>query len=220
MTILSWLGRQWPWLVAAAIAGLALSVGLYSKSLSLRPFSGADILRLLGSLGVVALLVERTIEVFIGVWRGKVTDRLFAAAESAKLALIAAPANVTLHETVAVKQGELIDYRAETRKVALRAAVVLGLVVAAAGFRTLETLVVPAAGSDLASGLFRILDLLMTAAMIGGGSEPIHRMIATVTTYLDSVSKAVRAGDPGAGVPGVLVPAVVVPPVTPGPPKP
>jgi hypothetical protein len=213
------LRRQWPWLVAAVIAGVALVMGLDGTSLTLRPFAGADILRLLGSIGVVALLVERTIEVSIGVWRGKVTDRLFSAAESAKLALISAPANVMLHETVAVKQGELATYRAETRKVALRAAVLLGLLVAATGFRTLETMVVPTTSADLASSLFRILDLLMTAAIIGGGSEPIHRMVSTVTTYLDSVSRAVRAGETGPVAPSVLVPAMGVPPVTPGPPR-
>jgi hypothetical protein len=127
------LKRLWPWFVAAAIAGFALFVGLYAKSLTLRAFAAADILRLLGSLAVVALLVERTIEVSIGAWRGKVTDRLFSAAESAKLALISAPTNITLHETVAVRQADLADYRAETRKLALRAAVLLGLLVAATG---------------------------------------------------------------------------------------
>jgi hypothetical protein len=211
--------RQWPWVVAAAFAGFGLYVGVYGSSLTLRPFAGADVLRLLGSVGVVALLVERTIEVSVGAWRGKVTDRLFSAAESAKLALISAPANVTLHETVAMRQGELADYRSDTRKVALRAAVLLGLLVAAAGFRTIETLVVPAAGTGIAAALFRVLDLLMTAAIIGGGSEPIHRMISTVTTYLDSVSTAARVGETGAIATNVVVPALGVPPVTPGPPR-
>jgi hypothetical protein len=215
----STLRRQWPWLLAAALAGFALFVGLYSKSLNLRPFAGIDILRLLGSLGLVALLVERTIEVSIGVWRGTVTDRLFSAAESAKLALISAPANVTLYETVAIRRSELTGYRAETRKVAVRAAVLLGLLVAATGFRTIETIVVPAAATDLPTRLFRLLDLLMTAAIIGGGSVPIHRMISTLTTYLDSVSRAARTGVTGAVAPNVLVPALGVPPVTPGPPK-
>lgn len=215
------LRRPWPWLVAAAIAGFALFVGLYAKSLTLRPFAAADIVRLLASLGVIALLVERTIEVSIGAWRGKITDRLFSAAESAKLALISAPTNITLHETVAVKQAELADYRAETRKVALRAAVLLGLLVAATGLRTIETLVAPVTAPPIgmAPGLFRILDLLMTAAIIGGGSESIHRMISTVMTYLDSVSKAVRAGAIDTVGPNMLVPALGVPPVTPGPPK-
>src|SRR5262245_34664122 len=96
-------GVHWLWIVSVALGGFALAIGLYAKSITLRPFAAADVLRLLGSLGVVALLIERTIEVSIGVWRGKVTDRLFSAAESAKLALISEPANVTLHETVAVK---------------------------------------------------------------------------------------------------------------------
>jgi hypothetical protein len=213
------LGRHWLLAVGGALGAFALYLGLYSQSLTLRPFAGADVLRLLGSLGVVALLVERTIEVSIGAWRGKVTDRLFSAAESAKLAMISAPANPTLHETVMLKQTELADYRAETRKLALRAAILLGLLVAAAGFRTMETLVVPVTAAGPVPGLFRILDLLMTAAIIGGGSEPIHRMISMVTNYLDSIGRTVRAGETGGLTPNMLVAAAGVPAVTPGPPK-
>jgi hypothetical protein len=158
------------WLLSGAlvlVATLAVWIGLHGMSLTFKSFSAADILRLLASLGVVALFVERTIEVFVGAWRGEVTEKLFSAAESAKLALISAPFSITLYETAALRDLQLTDYRARTKTLALRTAVVMGLVVAATGFRTLETLVIPPV-SGASSPIFRLMDLAITSAAIGG----------------------------------------------------
>jgi hypothetical protein len=212
------LRRAWPWLAFLAVAAFALYIGTFlGTSLTFKPFSAADLLRLLGSLAVVALLVERTIEVSVGAWRGKVTDRLLSSAESAKLALISAPANIALHETVVAKEAELVDYRAETKKLALRVAVLLGLLVAATGFRTIETLVT-SIGTGFTGGLFRLLDLVMTGTVIGGGSEAIHRMISTATTYLDATTRVVRGREPETVIPSLIGPGMRIPPVAPGPP--
>jgi hypothetical protein len=199
-----------------AVAAIAIWIGLFGLSLSFKPFTTADVARLLGILALVALFVERTIEVSVGAWRGQVTERLFSAAESAKVALISAPSNVTLHETVAVRNAQLVDYRAQTKGFALRAGLALGLLVAATGFRTLETLVT-SSGPGAAGALFRLLDLVMTAATIGGGSEAVHKMMSTITTYLDAASGQFRAREVEARS-TAPVSLAVVPPLTAGPP--
>lgn len=209
--------RTWPWAASASIGIFSLYVGFISTPLTFKPFSAEDILRLLGSLAVIALLVERTIEVSIGAWRGKVSDRLFSAAESAKLALVSAPASITLHETVVANESELIEYRSETKKLALRTGVLLGLLVAATGLRTMESLVT-AIGEGANASLFRLLDVVMTAAVIGGGSEAIHRMVSTVTTYLDATTQAVRKRETTSAVSSPIGLGIRIPPVTPGPP--
>ena len=59
--------------------------------MSANPNVAGAVLQLLGTYGVLALVVERTLEVFIGAWRGRVTGQLFVAVESAQRRLEAAP---------------------------------------------------------------------------------------------------------------------------------
>jgi hypothetical protein len=203
-------------LAFVAAAAAAFWFGIRVVPTAIRPFETSNILELLATLAIIALFVERTIEVTIGAWRGKTAEKLFSTAENARLALISAPSNLAYRETVTITDAALRNHRADTRKAALRAAVVLGLLVAAAGVRTLEVLLVLPA-TPRAAGLFRLLDLLMTGAAIGGGSEPIHKMMSAVTTYLDAVGNQFKARAAEAGR-SMQAPIAAVPPVTPGPP--
>lgn len=204
------------WIGFGAVAVVALWIGLFGTTLTFKPFTTGDVLRLLGSLALVALFVERTIEVSVGAWRGEVAEKLFSAAESAKLALLSAPASAVIRTNAAAAGEQLIDYRMKTKALALRAAVVMGLLVAAAGFRTLEGLVTPP-GAGTTKVLFRLLDLVMTAATIGGGSEAVHRMISTATTYLDAASGQARARELATRS-TIPTPFPALPPLTPGSP--
>lgn len=203
-------------LAFAAAAAAAFWFGVRIVPTQIRPFETSNIMELLATLAIIALFVERTIEVTIGAWRGQVAEKLFSTAESARLALVSAPSNLVLRETVASVDAALVSHRAETKKAALRAAVVLGMLVAATGVRSLEVLLA-LPNTPRAAGLFRLLDLLITGAAIGGGSEPIHKMMSAVTTYLDAIGNQFRARAAEAGR-SMQVPVLPLPPVTPGPP--
>jgi hypothetical protein len=209
---------RWVWASLALLAALALYVGLSRGGLTPKPFDGSHLLGLLTSLGFLALLVERTIEVTIGAARGETTAQLQAAAENAKLARASMSTSIAAHEVAEFRQAELIRFRAGTKSLALRVAVLLGLFVSAVGFRTLDQLVI-ATELETQSMLFRTLDVLMTAAVIGGGSDAIHRMISTITTYLDAVAQSARSRGSGAASPSPPVPILGIPPLSPGPPE-
>lgn len=203
------------WLAVAAVALISVVIGLQVGALERKPDVAGAVLQLLAAYGVLALVVERTLEVFIGAWRGRVTGQLFVAVESARRRLEAAPQSYSRQQAVEENERSLTDYRVQTQRIALRAGVVLGLLISAIGVRTLDLVVaMPSAGVPLV--LFTILDLLVTAGMIGGGSDAVHKLMTAVTGFLDATRSAqskLTAGDAAA-----LRAPTDVPALTPGPP--
>lgn len=205
-------------IVCALGAVAAIAIGLNAGVLDRKPVDLAAVLRLLGTYGVLALVVERTLEVFISAWRGQVTGQLFSAVESARRRLEAAPQSFGLQQAAAETDRALSDYRGTTQRIALRAGVVLGLLIAATGIRTLDLFV--AVPTDVASlVLYTFLDLVVTAGMIGGGSDAVHKLMSAVTGFLDATRDATqRSAGRDAAAP--LTPSSPeIPPLTPGPPK-
>lgn len=208
----SWVG----WLAFAAFILATIAVGLQVGALKRQPDVASAALKLLGTYGVIALVVERTLEVFVSAWRGKVTSQLFVTVESARRRLEAAPHVFSRQQTVEEHERSLTDYRVQTQRIALRAGVVLGLLISAIGVRTLDIFVaMPSAGLPLV--LFTIVDLALTAGMIGGGSDAVHKLMKAVTGFLDATRSAqakLSTSDPGA-----LRTPTDIPAVTPGPPQ-
>lgn len=124
----------------AVVLGSVL-IGLRVEALELKPSVAKAALQLLGTYGVLALVVERTLEVFISAWRGQVTTKLFVAVESARRRLEAAPHSFSRQQTVEENERALTEYRFQTQRVALRAGVILGLLISAAGLRTRDLFV-------------------------------------------------------------------------------
>lgn len=200
-------------LVAAVVTVIGVNVGALER----KPVDLASVLRLLGTFGVLALVVERTLEVFISAWRGHTTGQLFSAVESARRRLEAAPQSFGLQQAAAETDRSLADYRGMTQRIALRAGVVLGLLLAACGIRTLDMFV--AAPSDVAPLLlYTLLDVVVTAGMIGGGSDAVHKLISAVTRFLDATPKTpLRSAVHGGAAP--LTQFHEIPPLSPGPPN-
>ncbi|MBM0106490.1 hypothetical protein JM946_17310 [Steroidobacter sp. S1-65] len=196
------------------IAGAGAWVGAVSPAIALKDFTGADVLRLLGAYAILALVLERTLEVLISAWRGEVKQKLFSEAQNAKLALRARPGNLAIEHVMVSSMDALQAYQNQTRAIALRAGVVGGLLIAAVGLRTLETFVT-APMSVPALWLFKALDLLFTAGMIGGGSEAVHKLMSTVTTYFEAVTGKLKDQNTSSHQ-GITV--LTPPPLTPGKP--
>lgn len=209
-----WVG----WLAFAALILGTVAIGLQVGALERKPDVASVALKLLGTYGVIALVVERTLEVFISAWRGKVTSQLFVAVESARRRLEAAPHVFSRQQAVEEHERSLTDYRVQTQRIALRAGVVLGLLISAIGVRTLDIFVAMPPSGSLPHFLFTVIDLTVTAGMIGGGSDAVHKLMKAVTGFLDATRSAqakLTTGDPGA-----LRTPTDIPSVTPGPPQP
>jgi hypothetical protein len=205
-------------IVGVVVAVVAVMIGFNVGVLERKPVDLASVLRLLGTYGVLALVVERTLEVFISAWRGQVTGQLFSAVESARRRLEAVPHSFGLQQAAAESDRALADYRGTTQRIALRAGVVLGLLIAATGIRTLDLLV--AVPTDFAPRLlYTLLDVVVTAGMISGGSDAVHKLMSTVTRFLDATRSTAPRSAARDAIAAPTPNSPEIPPLTAGPPR-
>lgn len=145
----------------------------------------------LGILLLTALFVERASEVVLTSWRAEQSDRL---------ALMLAVAerehgDVSTQGTgtrVTELRYQLLAYKARTRLLAMRLGLCLGLLAALAGVRALAPLVDMTALLPLQRGFFHGLDIALTAALVAGGSDGVHKLTEFYRTFLEGQSARAR----------------------------
>jgi len=156
------------------------------KPLTPQAFAG-----LIGWLFVVALFVERTVEVVVMIFRDQQADQLDEAEENAARDFTnatkkgAADAVEAARQALATARQNKLVYRAETKEIALLIGFVFGVFVSLAGVRALHGLLLDATPTG---NLFTAADIVVTGAMLAGGSEGIHRMANAFTSFMDGVS--------------------------------
>ncbi|MEL7409571.1 MAG: hypothetical protein AAFN00_21935, partial [Cyanobacteria bacterium J06558_2] len=130
------------------------------------------------------LIIERSVEVFISVWRDPERTRL---------------------ENQKADEIKLNSYRKKTKILSFYAGFILGLLSALAGVRVLEHLIViPEAiviPKDLPEDLkmqveaFRNLDILLTSLTIAGGSQVFHELISIFTDFLGQTREGIKPSE-------------------------
>jgi hypothetical protein len=154
---------------------------------------------------IISLVIERAIEVVIGIIRDpdaepkrqkQITNRFAYLKVHQKLmeTSTAVAAYATLQAQVDAAQDDLdtstkdlAAYQGETKSLAQQVGFGLGCLVAISGFRILQSL--ETAGSPV-SGYFLFTDIIITAAVLSGGSDGIHRLINVYTSFVDGASKS------------------------------
>ena len=182
-TIIHWL------LIALA---LSLPLWLTPNSLTVTKFTPADVSRLLTFPLLVALFLERALEVFVNTWRSPQADLLDLQLKQAKEKLTSTPTDTAALNTVSAVPEALLTYRAETRRLAMWAALILGFTVSAIGIRTLQPLIEPGTLEKLPKiqvGAFRLLDVFLTGGLIAGGSQGIHKITQVFSDFMDATSE-------------------------------
>ncbi len=173
------------WMILLAVV-LAIVVFLAGDSLTpvdvaeggnpfLRAFSQ------LGILYIIALFVERSLEVLIKAWRRGGKSRLEE--EKAQAA----------EEGRAAADSKLQEYRAGTQKRALLLGLTFGFMVSLSGVRLLGTIFEFGGGTaPLQQAVFRFTDVVLTAGLIGGGSATIHELMALIDDFLKTSRRSVK----------------------------
>jgi hypothetical protein len=85
----------------------------------------------------------------------------------------------------------LAQHKSRTQRIAFFAGTTLGVVVAALGIRVLELSLDPAVFAELPrvqQRLFRTTDVLMTGAVLGGGSDALHQLMLVFTNFFQSAA--------------------------------
>ncbi|MCH8487587.1 MAG: hypothetical protein LAT75_12030 [Candidatus Cyclonatronum sp.] len=164
-------------LMLLVIIDIAIRESSLLNSVSLQDLQSAHVLGIVTGLFVIAIFVERVIEVF-----------LIYAREPAKLHLNNSLEQATdPNEKTGLKQ-KLTAYKQQTRQMAVGMGLLIGILISAAGFRTLSDLA-GAEGlmglSDLQQRIFTVTDILLTGVIISGGSAAIDKIAGKFSDYFD-----------------------------------
>ena len=167
---------------------VALAVGAFVAMwppLKFVNLGGTDFASRFSTLAFFSLLIERTVEILMSIWRSEEANKREAAVQR----LVAANTPPTDFALIQA-QGNLIQYRAETLQWTMPAGFALGLVVSAFGVRALsqfidQTATGAGAPSEGQRWWFNMTDILFTGALLAGGADPIHKL-------LDPISKVRR----------------------------
>lgn len=163
------------------------------------------VLQQLTVLIVIALFLERALEVYKHFYFSPEKERLATQVDYYQTELqrlLPTDDGVCKDDEVQAAQLRLLNaeeglrvYRNYTRQSLLWAAIVFGLLIGLVGIRSLEiAFIFPTPGSALEIFrfyLFRVLDLVLTAGLIAGGSEGIHNVIKTLSNLFPDIPQKV-----------------------------
>jgi hypothetical protein len=175
------------------------------------PMSSGEFVQTIAPLFLVSLFIERVLEVFLTTWRGpdaaaqaQKVKKAKDAAKHAHAASEAAHLISHLQAEAGKEEDTLVDYKAKTQRVAFLSGIALGVVVSALGVRALGLFVDPAVFADLRhvhpvqAQWFNAADVFLTGAVLGGGSDGLHKLVSVFTDFLDTTSARAKAARPAA----------------------
>lgn len=186
------------------LVGSLLCVLIPMEPPQLKPSLVQIVLQQLTILIVVALFLERALEVYKLSYFSPTTERLESQVEQHQMELEAQAktengcdfkANKTVQLYLINAQENLRVHKNHTRQSLLQAAVVFGLLIGSVGVRSLENAFdFPASESVLKIFrlyLFRVLDVILTAGLIAGGSEGIHGVIKKLSNLVPDIPQKI-----------------------------
>jgi hypothetical protein len=89
---------------------------------------------------------------------------------------------------------ELVKYSAHTRKVSTWVGLAIGVLTAGVGFRVLHTLFAEGPPPQSAhSVFFTLVDVLLTGALLSGGSKAVHHIFNVYESFMEATTKKAEA---------------------------
>lgn len=183
-------------IVGLVVLALAIFGALWFNDLiAINHLTQGMLTDLLTGIGVVTIVVERTIEIIANVWRGQARidlesqiekiERLF---KEAKEDSVKKQVLDSLVENIENAKFELKRYKQNTNVFAIRISLFAGIVVAIAGFRILGNLYdsTPLLQGSFQLFIFRVIDIILTAGIISGGSAGFHLLTQTFGDFFQT----------------------------------
>lgn len=194
-----------PLFVVVLLIALILFAPLY-LSLELIEFKADNtdhLWPLVASLGIIAIIIERSLEIFLTAFRAqrseemdleisRIKDKISTASPGGKRAS-------DLAESLADSQQKKLKFSSETRVYSLWSGLFVGILASAVGIRSLQTLIDPDAFSAADSyqrSLFTFIDVLLTGGILAGGSDGIHKLVEVLRAFLDKSRSSLRGETP------------------------
>ncbi len=173
----SWIG------VAAIIIACIIvifAVVLHLRDIPFGPYDTGDIVMMLLMMSFIALIIERAVEVVMIVLRKAGEKELQDKVNELEKQL---KEKGECDNSLPDAEAELRNYKANTCICALSLLFVLGIIISAIGLRVLLPLVNMAVFKDISSRqktIFNVIDIVLTGALLGGGSKGIHEIVEGV----------------------------------------
>ena len=178
--------------ITIMVAAICMVLTLWTRPMSFKELPMEALLTLFAKLIAIALFIERTVEVLLTPWRGLESHRMTARVKQAK-----AKADKGEVDSVALSNAEeeLTEFKGHTRRIAFLMALALGMTISAVGFRGLEFFVDPNSIRETSEQLiaFRVLDVLVTGALLAGKADGLHRIVSVFTSQLDRSTERVKS---------------------------
>ena len=177
------------------LAAVAVFGALFLEEYVFNPISVDFIAGILIPIFVIAVFLERAQEVFVTVWRDidrttleRKVKRLTEEMKGNKKEGEVAKAS----EELETAKLDLDQYKASTKRWAFLFSLSLGILISIVGVRALRPLTsMDADPTGFQRFLFNFADIVLTGALIGGGSEGIHRVMSVITDFLGMTRKLI-----------------------------
>jgi len=146
-------------------------------------------------LFIVAVFIERAVEVIISTIRDAGADSLQHYVDAAQDKIDAqakiTPGSLPYLDPLHAAQEKLLEYRSRTKELALCVSFVISIFVSLAGVRSLGTIVETVPPGNW---LFPAADIIVTGAVLAGGSDAIHQMMNVLMNFFDNAADKAKGG--------------------------
>ena len=175
-------------LPVASIVGLVL-LGFFSprfsSAIAINDSISTDIGGLLGILAFISFALESALEIYVSTLRNAGRERSERQLERVHLDEESQPSD----GEIAQLNLELFEYREDTAYITRVVSLVAGVLIGIMGVRILQPFVNLGTLAGFQVPLFHAVDILLTAALLSGGSEGIHQL---TKIYAKATQKAVE----------------------------
>ncbi|HWR82946.1 MAG TPA: hypothetical protein VN285_06570 [Candidatus Deferrimicrobium sp.] len=171
------------------LLAVSLLGAIYFVAYNFVDISTQLVLNILIPMFIIAAFLERTQEVFVASWRDIERGRLEQTVREIETGIAKCSGQATdgLIEKLKEANLEVSRFKTDTRRYVFLFGLASGILISIVGVRVLKPLTsMDASTVGFQRHLFNFTDIVLTGALIGGGSESIHRVVAVITDFLDA----------------------------------
>ncbi len=203
MTNAQWSSGIWVYIVFFGILLIGALLGaLYLEEYMFNPITVDLLIRILLPIFAISVFVERAQEVFVSAWREIERIPLDQNIKNLEMKVAIDSGNQFLVDTLYAARVDFSRFKAKTRRIAFLFSLAIGMMISIVGIRVLRSLTsVDANPLGTQRTLFDLVDIILTGALIGGGSEGVHRVMAVITDFLDGARDRVKPQPQSLGKP-------------------
>jgi len=148
----------------------------------------------IGYIFLISLFVERAIEIFLSAWRSEGADQLDLSIAQAIEELEEEQNQNSKKIKLELKdlKKKRMTYSAKSRIQALWIGLIISALIACVGIRILGTIVDITNMSDLQKSLFTGVDIMLTSAVLAGGSDAINKLMKIYNSFMITTNNKIK----------------------------